>query len=234
MDTRRVVCVSVRKILEKLKSLCSLRRLHMAPVAEAGEAASSTREQGRALSAENDAGARGTFDDTWQGGPKDAAPFWHDEGGPDRWASAVVDEMGPRRRPADAPTLSIVCGWSGDTRDLALGYILMDSVKATDKRFEVEVDVAPADNSLQIRCVDALSLGKNRTTSWSLAGLNTAFSGVSKSWGPCSGLQHELGCWIWRWVRACRVRRWQLRGSPGNAVPWGALGIVSDQELHPN
>ena len=94
MDTRRVVCVSVRKILEKLKSLCSLRRLHMAPVAEAGEAASSTREQGRALSAENDAGARGTFDDTWQGGPKDAAPFWHDEGGPDRWASAVVDEMG--------------------------------------------------------------------------------------------------------------------------------------------
>ena len=27
---------------------------------------------------------------------------------------------------------------------------------------------------------------------------------------------HELGCWIWSWVRACRVRGWQLRGSPGN------------------
>ena len=29
MDTGRVVCLSVRKILEKLKSLCSLRRLYV-------------------------------------------------------------------------------------------------------------------------------------------------------------------------------------------------------------
>ena len=62
-----------------------------------------------------------------------------------------------------------VCGWSEDAWDPALGYLQMDSVKATDKRFEVEVSstavmymssvssgtfvsivvVAPADNSPQ-------------------------------------------------------------------------------------
>ena len=94
--------LSVRNILEKLKSLCSLRRLHMAPVEEAGETASSTREQGRALSAETEAGARGTFGDTWQGGSKNAAPFWQDEGGPDSLASVVEDKIVPRRRQAKA------------------------------------------------------------------------------------------------------------------------------------
>ena len=44
----RVVCLSVRKIFEKLKSLCPLRRLHVAPLEEAGETASSTWEKGRA------------------------------------------------------------------------------------------------------------------------------------------------------------------------------------------
>ena len=44
MDVRRVLCLSVRKIFEKLKSPCPLRRLHVAPVKEAGETAS---ERGR-------------------------------------------------------------------------------------------------------------------------------------------------------------------------------------------
>ena len=93
MDAGRVVCLSVRKIIEKSKSLCSLRRLHMAPVEEAGEIASSTWEQGRALSADNEAGAQGTFDDTGQDGSEDTAPFWHDKGGTDSLASAVEEKM---------------------------------------------------------------------------------------------------------------------------------------------
>ena len=58
MDAGRVVCLSVREILEKLKSLCSLRRHHLALVEEAGETASSTREQGLVRGER----ARGTFD----------------------------------------------------------------------------------------------------------------------------------------------------------------------------
>ena len=37
-----VVCLSMRKILEQLKSHCPLRRLHVVPMEEAGETASST------------------------------------------------------------------------------------------------------------------------------------------------------------------------------------------------
>ena len=132
---------------------------------DTGETASSTRDQVRALSTENEAGALRIFDNTGQDGPEDAAPFWHDEGGPDRWASAVENKMGPRRKPANASTLSRmdqkfrVYGWSEDARDPALGYMLMDSVKATDKRFEVEVAVAPPDNSSRTLRVNDLSLG---------------------------------------------------------------------------
>ena len=169
MDTGRVVRLSVRKILEKLKSLCSLRRLYVVSREGAGETASSTLDQGKALFTENEASALGIFDNTRQNGSEDAAPFWHDEGGPDRWASAVEDKMEPRRRPANASTLSridlkFLYGWSEDARDPVLGYTLLDSVKATDKRFEVEVALAPADNSPRTLRVDALSLGKNPTT----------------------------------------------------------------------
>ena len=146
MAARRVVCVAVRKILEKLKSLCSLRRLHVAPMEGAGETASSTQEQGRALSAENEAGALGTFDDTWHYGSEDAAPFWHDEGGPDSLALAE-DKIVPRKRQASTSTSSMIFlkfqvhGWSENAWDPAFVYILMDSAKATDKRFEVEVPI---------------------------------------------------------------------------------------------
>ena len=58
MDVGRVVLLCVRNIFEKLKSLCSLRRLHVVPLKEAGETAASTREKGRALSTENEAGTR--------------------------------------------------------------------------------------------------------------------------------------------------------------------------------
>ena len=79
--------------------------------------------------------------------------------------------MGPGRRQANASTLSRtdlkfrVCGWSEDARGPTLRCILMDSVKATDKRFEVEVAVAPTDNFTRTLRVDALSLGEKTTTS---------------------------------------------------------------------
>ena len=82
---RRVVYLHMRKIFEKLKSLYSLSRLGVVSWA-------STRDQGRALSTENEAGALGIFDNPWQDGSEDAVQFWHDEGGPDSLASAVEDE----------------------------------------------------------------------------------------------------------------------------------------------
>ena len=160
----------------------------------AGETASSTRDEGKALSTENEAGALGIFDNPWQDGSEDAVQFWHDEGGPDSLASTVEDESAPRRRQSSTPTTSRivlkfrVCGWSEDAWDPALGYILMDSVKTTDKRFEVEVPstaimdmfgvsagtsvsivvVVPADNSPQTLRVEALSPSNSPTTSVSL------------------------------------------------------------------
>ena len=74
-----------------------------------------------------------------------------------------------------------VFGWSDGAWDPALGCILMESVKATDRRFEVEVQITavmdmssvsagtlfvsivvvpPADNFPQTLRVKALSLGK--------------------------------------------------------------------------
>ena len=104
MDAGRVVCLSVRKVLEKLKSLCSLRRFHTASTEKAGETASSTRDQGRALSTENEAGALGIFDNPWQDGSEDTARFRHDEGGLDSFASAVEDKNAPRTRQARTST----------------------------------------------------------------------------------------------------------------------------------
>ena len=80
MDAGRVVCLAMRKILEKLKNVVSVSRLHVVSWEGAVETTSSTWDQGRALSTEDEAGALGTFDDTWQDGSEDAAPFWHDEG----------------------------------------------------------------------------------------------------------------------------------------------------------
>ena len=68
----RVVCLSMRKILEKLKSLCSLSRLYVFSREGAGETASSTRDQGRALSTENVAGPRGILDSIGQDSLEDA------------------------------------------------------------------------------------------------------------------------------------------------------------------
>ena len=87
-----VSCVAIRKILEKLKSICPSRRLHVAPMEEAGETASSTWDQVRALSTENEAGALGISDSTWQDGSGGARQSWHDEGRPDSCASFVEDE----------------------------------------------------------------------------------------------------------------------------------------------
>ena len=205
--------------------------------------ASSTLDQGRALSIDNEAGALGIFDNTLQDGSEEVAPFWHDEGGPDRWGLAVEDKMMPRRMPTDASTLSRidlkfrVYGWSEDARDLAHGYILTDSVKATDKRFEVEVAVAPSDNSPRTLRVDALSLGKNPTMSWSSASLNLTFNediqiertrvvdlytnSVAGSGGGCAHAESADGSFV-------------VHPATAESVPWGTLGIGLDQELLPN
>ena len=64
--------------------------------------ASSTLEQGRALC---EAGARGTFDDIWQDGSEDAAPFWHDG------RRTVEDKIVPWRRQAKRmPPMSLGLG----------------------------------------------------------------------------------------------------------------------------
>ena len=137
MDVGRVVCLSVRNIFEKLKSLCSLRRLHVVPLKEAGETASSTRDQGRALSTENEAGTRGILDSTGQDSLEDTKQSWHDEGRPDSFASVVKDRNASRRRQASTSISSRIvrklgiCGWSGDAWDPATAYLLTGSVDTT-------------------------------------------------------------------------------------------------------
>ena len=60
-DAGRVVCLSRRKILEKLTSLCPFSRLYVVSWEEADETASSTRDQGRALSTESGTGGPGNL-----------------------------------------------------------------------------------------------------------------------------------------------------------------------------
>ena len=72
IDTGRVVCPPVRKILEKLKSLRSLRRLYV--VSLEGGRRNSVINPGT-LSTENEAGAQGIFDNTGQDSSEDASHF---------------------------------------------------------------------------------------------------------------------------------------------------------------
>ena len=62
----------------------------MAPLEGAGETASSTWDQGRALSTENEAGTRGILDSTGQDSSEDARRSWHDEVRPDSFVEAEV------------------------------------------------------------------------------------------------------------------------------------------------
>ena len=93
----RVVCRSMRKILEKLKSLCSLSRLYVVSGKGAGETASSTQDQGWVLSIESQADTLGILDTTGQDSSEVARRSWHDEGRPDSVASAVKDRHASRR-----------------------------------------------------------------------------------------------------------------------------------------
>ena len=100
---------------------------------DAGETASSTRDQRRALTTENETGDLGIFEGTWQDGSEDAAQFRHDEGVPGGLAPPVEDKNAPRRRQASmfasiriAPKCRVY-GWSEDTWDPALADIPMDS-----------------------------------------------------------------------------------------------------------
>ena len=225
------------KILEKLKSLC----LDVVSWEGAGETTSSTTDQGRALSTENEAGAMGIFDNPWQDGSEDAVQFWHDEGGPDSLASAVEDESAPRRRKPSTSTSSRivpkfrVCGWSEDAffpltwvhpdelcrdnRQAFRGWVpstaVMDMFGVSAGTSVSIVVVVPADNSPP--CAEAVSPSNGPTTSVSWRSLNLTFDDdIQFEETRTSGFLHELGCRIWSWVRACRVRGWQLRGSPSN------------------
>ena len=73
---------SLRRLHGKLRSLCSLRRLHLAPLKNAGETASSTWGQFGALSTENEVGTGGILDGTRQDSSEEGKWSWHDEGRP--------------------------------------------------------------------------------------------------------------------------------------------------------
>ena len=140
-----VSCVFLQGKLEKLKSLCSLSRLYVVSGEEAGETASSTRDQGRVLSTENQADSRGILDSTGQDSSEDARRSWHDEGRLDSVASAVKDRNASRRRPVSTSTFSRlvlkiwICGWSGDARDPATAHLPTVPVETTHPCFEAEV-----------------------------------------------------------------------------------------------
>ena len=139
-----------------------------------------------------------------------------------------------------------VFSWSEDAWDPALGYILMDSVKTTDKRFDVEgLSTAimylssvsagacrPTTNSPQTLRVEALSLSNSPKTSVSLS-LNLTFGEDIQSEGTrtvdlCTNSGAGSG-------RACGIRGWTLCGSVTfESVLWCTLVVVLDQELHPN
>ena len=204
----RVRCLSMRKIFQKLKSLCSLSGLpgiekgalikivkgvfgmpdspsgwwkelldtlqgDVAPVEEAGETASSTSDQSRVLTIENE----------------DARQSWHDEGRPDSFVSVIKDSNASRRRRASTSTSGRIvlklgiCGSSGDAWDPATAYLLTGSVDTANERFEAEVPspavgdmfgvsggtsgsimgTMRADPSLTTLRVEALSLGSLST-----------------------------------------------------------------------
>ena len=75
------------------------------------------RDAGKALSTEDEAGALGIFDSTWQDGSGDAVQFWHDEGVPGCLAS-VKDKHTPRRWQVSMPTSS----WPEGTWDPHLRF----------------------------------------------------------------------------------------------------------------
>ena len=93
---------------------------------EAGETVSSTWDQVEALSTENEAGIRGILDGTRQDSSEDARQSWHDEVGPDSFASIVKDWDASRRRRQASRSISSrivqklgIWDWSEDAWDLA-------------------------------------------------------------------------------------------------------------------
>ena len=145
-------CTRGEHIPSNLKSLCSLSRLYAISWKGAGETASSTWDQGRVLSIENQADTRGNR------GQHRAGQFsWHDEGRPDSVASAVKDRHASRRRPVSTSTFSRIvlkiwiCGWSRDARDPATAYLLTGSVETTHTRFEAEVSSTAVMSMFEVR-----------------------------------------------------------------------------------
>ena len=140
---------SLRRLHGKLRGLCSLRRLHLAPLKNAGETALSTWGQFGALSTENEVGTGGILDGTRQDSSEEGKWSWHDEGRPDSFASVVKDEEALRRRPANmSVSRSIVrkwgiLDWSEDAWKSAMVHILTVSVDGTNQRFKEEVPGTP-------------------------------------------------------------------------------------------
>ena len=181
----RVVYLYMMKILEKLKGLCLLRRLYVAPMEEAGGTA--TWDQVRALSAENEVGVLGIFNSTWEASPEDTAQFRQNEGGLDSFVSAVEEKNAPQSASTSNKIVLKfrVCSWPGDAWDPALG-VHPDGF-GQDNRFEVQVPrtaitymssvsastsvsilvIALADNSPPTLRVETLSLSNSPTTSLS-------------------------------------------------------------------
>ena len=109
---------------------------------EARETATSTIGQFGALSTESEAGEREILDGTRQDSSEDAKQAWHDEGGPDSFASVVKDGNASRRRQASMSMSSRIvrklgiCDWSEKAWDLAMANLLVDT---TNQRFKEEV-----------------------------------------------------------------------------------------------
>ena len=119
---------------------------------------------------------RDFFDSTEQDSLEDAKQSWHDEGGPDSFASVVKDRNASRRRQASTSTSSrivqklSICGWPGDAWDPATAYLLTVSVDTTNQRFEDEVpstavvNMSGVSGSLSVSMVGAVQADPSQPT----------------------------------------------------------------------
>ena len=132
----------------------------MAPLEE-GETASSTWDQGRALSTENESGTRGILDSIGQDSWEDVRQSWHDGGGPDSFASLLKDAFLQASTSTSGRTVLKlwICGWSGDARDPATAYQLTGSVDPTHTCFEAEVPSTAVVNMFGVSGSTSVSIG---------------------------------------------------------------------------
>ena len=155
------------------------------PMEEARE--TSTRNQNRALSTENE----------------EAGQSWHDEGKPDSFVSVVQDGKSLRRKQAStSPSRRIVlklriCDWSGDAWNSAAEYLLTGSADIISAHFQAKVpNTAVVNFFLELREHVGLCSGYD--------------AGQPKECG------HELKGGIWNGMHAGTGHRRQHRGTPSD------------------